>query len=138
MAFVHGKNTYIALDNNDLSAFTNTSEITKSADIHDITHYGPDPGVGRKSHEYQGGLGDGTATMGGTYDNTAAGPRAIIDPLVGSTVLLDRRIEGTGAGKPRDLVYAVCMEYVESSPVADMVSWTCNLQLSGAVTGTAQ
>lgn len=133
MAFVHGKDTFISLDGDDLSAYTNTSEITKTADSHDVTTYG------KNSHVFTGGLKGGTATMGGIYDNTAStGPRAVIDPLIGATVELIRQTEGAGTGKPQDKVDVVVTQYVETSPVADMVTWTCEMQLSDDVDTTAQ
>ncbi|HKX46587.1 MAG TPA: hypothetical protein VJP77_07780 [Planctomycetota bacterium] len=127
MAFIHGKDTYISLNAVDLSAFVNTSELSRSADSHDVTTYG------KSDHVYRGGLGDGKATMAGIYDDGAAGPRATIEPLIGTVVELVRRPEGTGATKPEDTVDVLVMTYVETNPVADMVAWSCEMQLSDAV-----
>lgn len=133
MAFVHGKNTYISLGGDDLSAFTTTSQLEKNADSHDVTTYGKD------DHVFAGGLGNGTATMSGVYDNTAAtGPRAVIMPLVGTVVELVRRPEGTGTGKPEDTVDVLVLKYVETNPVADMVTWSCDMQLSDALVSSTQ
>lgn len=135
MAFIHGKNTFISLDAVDLSTFTNTSEIGRSADSHDVTTYGTEV---RKPHVYQGGLLDGTATLAGIYDNGVTGPRATIEPLIGTNVTLVRQPEGTGAGLPQDSVTVLVMSYTETNPVADMVAWECELQLSGIVDTAAQ
>lgn len=134
MSFVHGKNTFISLDGNDLSAFTNTSEMGRAGDSHDVTTYG------KNSHVFHRGLKNGTATMAGIYDNTAAGPRAIIEPLwdAGDAVTLIRRTEGTGSGRPQDTVDVIITGYNETSPVADMVAWTCALQLSDDIDTTPQ
>lgn len=132
MAFVHGKDTFISLNGSDLSAFTNTSELSRSADSHDVTTYG------KNSHVYQGGLLDGTASMGGIYDNGATGPRDIIEPLIGTVVTLIRRPEGTGTGRPQDSVAVLVTGYVETNPVADMVTWSAELQMSDEVTSTNQ
>lgn len=132
MAFVHGKDTFISLNASDISAFCNTSTFTRTADSHDVTTFG------NNDHVYVGGLGDGTSSIGGIYDNGATGPRDIIEPLIGTVVTLIRRPEGTGSGKPQDSVQALVTNYVETSPVADMVTWTAELQLSGAVTSTNQ
>ena len=132
MSFIHGKDTFISLNAADLSVFCNTSTFTRSADSHDVTAYGA------TDHEYQGGLGDGSASIGGIYDNSATGPRDIIEPLVGTKVTLIRRPEGTGSGKPQDSVTVLVTNYVETSPVADMVTWTAELQCSGAITSTNQ
>lgn len=133
MAFVHGKNTFISLDGDNLSAFTTTSQLEQNADSHDVTTYG------KNSHVFAGGLKGGTATISGVYDNTAGtGPRAVIRPLVGSVVELIRQPEGAGSGKPQDKVDVLVQKYVETNPVADMVTWSCDLQLSDDVDSTAQ
>lgn len=132
MAFTHGKDTYISLNGSDLSAYTNTSDLKGTADTHDVTTYG------KSAHVYKGGLTDGKATLGGVYDDTAAGPHDIIWPLRGQTVTLVRRPEGTGTGKPQETVSVVVVDYTETNPVADMVSWQCELQLSDTVTEANQ
>jgi len=132
MSFVHGKNTFISLNAVDLSAFVTTSELNRSADSHDVTTYG------KNSHVYNGGLLDGKATMSGVYDNTAAGPRDTIEPLIGTTVTLIRRVEGTGSGRPQDSVQVLIVGYVETNPVADMVAWSCEMQCSDEITSTNQ
>ncbi len=132
MAFVHGKNTVITLAASDLSAFTNTSTFERGADSHDVTTYG------KNDHCFSGGLGNNTASMGGIYDNSATGPRDIIEPLVGTVVTLIRKPEGTGSGLPQDSVSVLVTKYVETNPVADMVTWSCEMQCSDAVTSTNQ
>lgn len=132
MAFVHSKNTVVILNGSDLSVFTNTSSNTRKSDKHDVTTYGKD------NHVYSGGLGDGAFSMGGTYDNTASGPHDVIRPLIGTTVTLIWRPEGTGAGKPQESVSVLVEQFVETSPVADMVSWSVTLQPSDVPTTANQ
>jgi len=132
MSFVHAKSTFISLDGNNLSSSTDSSELGRTADSHDVTTYGKD------SHVYQGGLLDGTAKMSGTYDNAVTGPGAVINPLVGQVVTLIRRKEGTGAGLPQESVDALVKGYTETNPVADMVKWSCDLQLSDDIDFTPQ
>ena len=131
--FVHGKTTFISLDGDNLSTFVKTSELGRSADDHDVTTYG------KNAHVYAGGLLDGKATMAGIYDNTAVtGPRAVIEPLIGTVVQLIRRPEGTGAGKPQDTVNVLVTDYKETNPVADMVTWECEMKCSDDVASTVQ
>jgi hypothetical protein len=133
MAWVHGKNTFISLGGDDLSQYTSESELNQTAEAHDVTAYG------KNSFVFEGGLKGGTASLSGTYDNTAGtGPKAVIQPLLGTTVELIRRPEGTGTGRPVDTVDVVVTGYVETSPVADMVKWSCELQLSDDVATTTQ
>lgn len=132
MAFIHGKGSVYLLNAVDLSAFSNNVEFKRTADKHDVTTFG------KNSHVYQGGLGDGTATLSGIYDDGAAGPRATIEPLVGTVVAFVHRPEGTGAGKPQDTVQVLVEGYTETEAVADMVMWSADLQLSGDVTTVDQ
>lgn len=132
MAFVHGKNTYVSLDGDDLSAFANTSNLKTEADEHDVTTYG------KNAHVFVGGLKKGSAGISGVYDNSVTGPRAIIQPLVGTVVELIRRTEGTGTGKPQQAVDVHVKSYEETNPVADMVTWSVELTLSDEVTNTTQ
>ena len=133
MSFVHGKNTYISVSANNLSTYANTSGFTRGADEHDVTTYGKD------DHVVAGGLGTGSFTMGGTYDNSgSASPRAVLEPLVGTVVTIVRRPEGTGVGKPQQSFSALLKSYVETSPVADMIAWSADFTKSDAVTRTTQ
>jgi len=131
--FVHGKDTFISIDGKDLSPFCNASELGRTADSHDVTTYGKD------SHVYDGGLLDGTASASGVYDNTGAtGPRAVLEPLIGTVVPLVRRPEGTGTGRPQDTVDVLVTGYTETNPVAGHVTWAVDLQLSDDVVTGAQ
>jgi hypothetical protein len=131
--FVHSKYTVLMLNGVDLSGQTTTSQVEQSADTHDVTGYG------NNSHVFSGGLGNGAVTFGGNYDSTAiTGPRAVIKPLIGSTVEFIRRPEGTGAGKPQDRLNVIVTKYVETAPVADMVTWSCDAQPSGDFNLAAQ
>jgi hypothetical protein len=133
MAFIHGRNTFISLDGDDLSTFVTSSEFSRSADSHDVTTYGKNAKV------YQSGLTDASCTLEGIYDNGATGPRDVIEPLIGGdAVTLIRRPEGTGAGRPQDSVSVIVTSYVESSPVADMVTWSCELQCTDDINTTNQ
>lgn len=125
MAFVHGKGSVVILNGTDLSAFVNSMDWNRSADEHDTTTYG------QVAHTKQGGLLDGTCQIGGLYDNSVSGPRRTIEPLIGTNVSLVHRPEGTGAGRPQDTATVHVQSYNESSPVADMVTWTADLNISG-------
>lgn len=134
MAFVHGKDTYISLNGTDLSAFTNASNLDQEVDSHDVTTYGA------SAYAYNGGLLKNSLSMSGVYDDTASGPKTIIEAVIdaGSLVTLIRRPEGTGGGLPQESVSVLVTKYTESNPVADMVTWSCDMQGSGVITRTTQ
>lgn len=132
MAFKHGKDTEIELDSEDLSAFCNTSQLDQESDEHDVTTYG------RDDYVFSGGLLKGAFTMGGTYDDSATGPKAVIEPLIGTVVTLIRRPIGAGAGRPQESVSVLVKKYTETAPVAGMITWQCDMTKSGAITRTTQ
>lgn len=132
MTFIHGKGLFVSLDGSDLSTFANNVEYHGEADTHETTTFG------KNSKTYQGGLKDGTASIDGIYDDGTAGPRAVIKPLLGTTVELIYRPEGTGSGKPQDTVDVVVQKYEETAPVGDMIAWTCEVQFSDDVTTADQ
>lgn len=133
MAFQHGRFTVVIVNGNDLTTYTETSTFTRGADEHDVTTYG------KNDHVVAGGLGTGGFTMGGTYDNSVtAAPRAVLEPLIGAMVTVVRRPEGTGVGKPQQTFSGLVKSYVETSPVADMVSWSAEFTKSDAVARTTQ
>lgn len=134
MAKVHGRKTVVTVDGNDLSQYTNQSEFNRSADSHDTTTYGA------TGHTYSPGLTDGTFTMSGFYDSTeSTGPRAVLQPLLGAeAVEVVRQPEGAGSGLPQDTFFGLLTSYTETNPVADMVTWSAEFQISGAVDSTAQ
>lgn len=133
MAFVHGKNTVISVATADLSTYTDSSELERSGDSHDVTTYG------NSAHRKAGGLLDGSFKMSGTYDNTAVvGPRGKLEPLIGTVVAISRKPDGTGAGKAQDAFSALLTKFVETSPVADMVKWSAEFEIDGDVDSTVQ
>lgn len=132
MAFVHGKGAIVSVDGDDLSVYTTSVTFSRSADTHDVTT------LGKSSKVYAAGLKDGTASIEGIYDGTAStGPGAVLRPLVGAAVVeLIYKPEGTGSGKPVATVDVLVTSYEESAPVADMITWSTELQLSDDIADT--
>lgn len=133
MAWIHSKQTVITIGGDDISGYVNSSDLDRTADSHDVTTYG------KNAHVKAGGLGDGSANVGGIYDNTAnTGPRAVLEPLVGTVVELVRQPEGAGAGKPQDVVNVLVTSYKEDAPIADYVKWSLSMELSDEIDSTPQ
>lgn len=123
------------MNDTDLSAYTSESEIPRTTDTHDVTGYGAD------AHAFSAGLNNATATASGTYDTTAGtGPRATFLAVYAGNVAVTvvRQPEGTGAGKPQDSFSAILTSYTETNPVADMIKWKADFQVTGDITTTAQ
>lgn len=133
MSFVHGKNTVITVATKDISQYCNKSQLTRGADSHDLTGYG------KQAHVVAGGLLKNEFTCEGNYDNTAVtGPRAALEPLVGTVVACTRKPEGTGVGKPLETFSALLEQYVETNPVADYISWSAKFTVSDVIADTTQ
>lgn len=133
MAFQHGKDTYLSVGGDVITAWTNTSELTRGAQSHDLTMYG------NNSEVHGGGLINGKFTCGGRYDNAAGtGPHSVLNPLIGTVVEIIRRPEGTGTGKPEQTFDGLLVSYVETNPVADYVAWSAEFTVSGDVAETTQ
>lgn len=133
MATAKAKSTFVSIAAIDISAYCDSNEHHVKPDIVDKTTYGQD------AHVKEGTLLDGNGSIGGIYDTSlVSGPRAVLQSLVGQTVAYVRRPEGTGSGKPQDAVNVVVGEYVETSPVGEIVRWTCALEYSGSVDSTPQ
>lgn len=134
MPKIHGKKTVVLLGGVELTAYANNSQLEFNPDSHDTTVYG------KNSHVFNAGLLNGTATVSGFYDSTATiGPRAVVLPLLGVTdVAFVHRPEGTGAGLPQDAVNCVITKYTQTHPVADMITWSVDLQFSDDVNSAAQ
>lgn len=133
MSTVHGRKTVVTVATKDVSPFTKTSTYERNADSHDISGYGAD------DKTFAGGQRYAKFTLGGTYDNTAStGPRNVFNTALGTTLAVIRKVEGTGTGLPQDAFNAVLTKYVETNPVDDMISWSAEMDISGAITTTAQ
>lgn len=133
MSNVHGKRTFVSLDGDDISTYTNSTVFNREADTHDTTAYGVD------DHEHDPGLLGGTITIGGFYDDTAmTGPGDVIEPLLGTVVEFIYRVKGTGSSLPQKSCDVIVQNFNVTAPVADMVIWTSELLITGAVDRTAQ
>jgi hypothetical protein len=135
MAFVHGRKTVVTIDGDSLTAFANSSSMELTVDAHDTTTYG------KEAHDFAGGLQNGTATISGVYDSTAmTGPRAILLPMIKARGQVDlvHQPEGVGSGLPQDTVAVLVTKYNQTHPVADMVTWSVDLQFCEPVDSTPQ
>lgn len=132
MARKHSKLTVILVDSNDISQYCTDSNCEQSAGTEDNTTYG------KNSQVFDPTLLTGAFGCGGKYDSAAGGPRAVLKPLVGTSVNVKYRPEGTGSGLPQDSFTAVITKYTETAPVAGYRTWVLETQPSDDWTTTAQ
>ena len=132
MAFVHGKSSVYKLDNasgslTDISAFVNNVDFPETADVAETSV------LGASNKTYIVGLKDATISLSGLFDATAD---AIFGAVVGQTATLSFEYspEGTASGKIKYTGECILTNYAMSSPVGDVVAYSADLQVSGAVT----
>ncbi len=132
MAFVHGKDSVLKLDNSggsltDLSAYVNNVDFPETADVAESSV------LGSSSKQYLVGLKDSTLGLTGFFDATAD---AIFGAVLGqsATLSFEYSPEGTSSGKVKYTGECILTNYALSSPVGDVVAYSADLQVSGAVT----
>ena len=132
MAFVHGKDSVFKLDNSggsltDISTYINSVDFPETADVAETTT------LGDGSKTYIVGLKDSTLSVAGLWDATAD---AIFGAVVGqsATLSFEYSPEGTSSGKIKYTGEAILTSYAQNSPVGDVVSYSADFQVSGAVT----
>ena len=132
MAFLHGKSSVFKLDNasgslTDISAFVNNVDFPETADVAETSV------LGASNKTYIVGLKDATISLSGLFDATAD---AIFGAVVGQTATLSFEYspEGTASGKIKYTGECILTNYAMSSPVGDVVAYSADLQVSGAVT----
>lgn len=135
---IHGKDTYFALEDSaattlrDLSPNLTNIQFARSNDTHD------DTGFGQEGHTFIAGLTNGTIQLTGWWDKTAStGTATVLDSLVGLDsvrVAFEYGPEGNTAGQVKYSGDCILSEFSTTSPVADLVSFTATLQISGTVT----
>jgi hypothetical protein len=79
MAFIHGKNTNVLVDEFDLTAYLNQGSVSKKAQAVKTTVFGLD------DHTYIGGLEEGSASLGGLFDGAASAVDEVLNTALGGT-----------------------------------------------------
>lgn len=139
MAFVHGKNSVIKVDNaagvlTDISAVTNSVDLPRSVDTADTSHFGT------SAKEYIVGLNDGTVSISGLYDPAVdATLSASVDAVIAGT-LASATVEYSPAGlpasatKPKYTLEVLWTSYSVSGGVGDPISFKLEGQRTGPTT----
>lgn len=132
MSRKHSKLTVIIVDSNDISQYCTDSNCEQSSGTEDNTTYGKNAIVKDPT------LLTGAFGFSGKYDSSTTGPRAVLKPLVGTSVNCKYRPEGTGANLPQDSFTAVITKYTETAPVAGYRTFAVETEPSDTWDSTAQ
>jgi hypothetical protein len=130
MAFVHGKDCDVLVDEFDLTGYLNQANITTNMQTVDVTPFGAD------DHQYLAGLEGGTISLGGMFDATATvGSDAVLDAaLDSSNHMVTIGFPGVDTvGNNCALANSRQVEYQVRAPVNDAVRITANIQADGAI-----
>lgn len=139
MAFRHGKNAAFKLDNSsgsivDLSAYLDEVSMPRSIETGETTVFG------NNAKTYITGLSDATISLSGKFDSTVDAHFAnLIAALQNGTLAsatFEYGKEGTTAGRVKYTGEALVTSYEVSSPVADVVTFSAELQVTGDITRT--
>jgi hypothetical protein len=131
MAFVHGKNTRIKIDNaagalQDLSVYINSSSLQRLVELLETTCFGA------TAKTYIGGFPDAKVPLGGFWDAVLD---AHMEGILGKeTVSIELYPEGTAAGKVIYTAEAILISYEQTSGSNQATAWSGELQVTGAVT----
>jgi len=138
MAFVHGKSSFFEIDvvggtPTDISAFCEEVSLSRDIETAEVTTFGDD------AKEYITGLTDATISLSGKFDS---GTASAIDPILSgvlgsaSTVSWAYRISDAtiGATNPEYQGEGILTSYEVSGTVGDAVTFSAEIQCTGAIT----
>lgn len=135
--FKHGKNASFALDNasgtlTDISDTLNEITLPRSIETAETTAFGD------ADKTYIVGLGDSTISVSGMFDATVdTHLNGVISALKAGTVAsssFQYGPSGSVSGAPKLTGEALVTSYEIGSPVGDVVSYSLEMQVTGAVT----
>lgn len=128
-----GRTAVLKIGANDISLATKTSTFSGSADVYDTSGYG------LTNRTKAGGIVDGKFTASGTYDSGATtGTPSLLEGKEGTSFSITRQVHGLGTGLPQEVFTAILSKIDISAPFDEMVTWSGEWEVSGAVNRTAQ
>jgi len=138
MAFTHGKGAVFKIDNSGgtlqtLTAYVDSVDFNNTIDTAETTT------MGSEVKTYLSGQSDATLSVSGKWDSTAStGPDAVLNGLIGleTTSTFEVGPEGSTTGKVKYTGECFLTSYVVSVPVGDVVTFSADFQVTGAITKT--
>lgn len=134
MAFVHGKSADFRLDNSggsltDISSYLDNVSFPQPIETAETTTFGS------SSKSYIVGLKDSSISLSGKWDST---PDAHFAAVLGQAATLSFQYgpAGTTVGNIKYTGECYVTSYDVSAPVGDVVTFSLELQVTGAVTRT--
>lgn len=136
MAFQHGKSSYLNLDTTaaggsptDVSAYVNNIDFPQTTDTHETTSFGA------TAKTYLVGLKDATFSISGNWDPTMDGYLStLLTPTASTTFVIGP--QGSTAAQIKYTGECWLTSYSVGDPVGDLVTYSADFQITGAVTRT--
>lgn len=142
MAFIHGKKTYFAIDNNagtltNISTYLNNVDFPRDADVPETTTF--DPTGATCDRTYIAGLRNATISVSGFFDPASSAVDEILeDILTGTNYETSKTFsygpEDNTMGNVEYTGECFMTSYSTSSPVDGVTSFTADFQVTGAIT----
>lgn len=132
MAYGHGKDSVVKLDNS-AGSLTNITAYVTECNFARVADTAETSTMGDSAKEYIPGMTDATFNLGGIFDATVD---VILDAAVGVQRTFEYNPLGTGTGAPKYTVEAICTSYDPPSTISDAVKWQASFQCTGAITRT--
>jgi predicted secreted protein len=132
--FKHGKNAQFELAGTNLSTTLNEITLPREIETAETTAFGT------QDKTYITGLSDATVSLSGMFDATTDSAISTIIANLKSGSIASASFtygpSGSVASSPKFTGAALVTSYEISSPVGDVVTYSLELQCTGAVTGT--
>lgn len=137
--FRHGKNAHFALDG-VAASLVNISDTLNEISMPRAIETAETTAFGQNDKTYITGLGDATISLSGMFDATVdtqiAGNITNLKSGSVSSLSFEYGPTGSASTRPKFTGEAIITSYDISSPVGDVVTYSLELQVTGAVTGT--
>ena len=130
--FAHGKSTDFAIDDTGGSS-RNISDTLTDVSFPQTIDTAETTAFGSSNKSYIVGLKDTTISVSGIWDATVDGYLSGTEPASRSFIFGPA---GTTSGNVKYTGEAIMTNYSQSNPVGDVVTFTADFQVTGAVTRT--
>ena len=135
--FSHGKNAVFKLDNSG-GTLTDISNVVNDVTVSRAIETGETTSFGNSSKTYIVGLADATISVSGSFDTTVDSHlTTLIDAQIAGTntsASFEAGPQGTASGNVKYTGEALVTSYEVNPTVGDVVTFSLELQVTGAVT----
>lgn len=138
MAFIHGKSSKFSIDNSggslvDLSAYIEQVSLSRSIETADVTQFG------NNAKQYIVGLTDASVSFSGKFDAAGASTvDAVLAGILGQSATVSWEYQPNSATvsatNPKYTGEGIVTSYEVSGSVGDTVSYSAQVQATGAIT----